>query len=214
VKRLVATLFVIAAGPLAAYEYADFTPDQQRMMLSGQTLVWTFEDSVTHRQFTCVAAVMDSPLPDVWAFIGNKELAPSYLNGVDISKVVGREGDDLLVYQQTRPTGIAKSFKYVTKHHPIPYKRIQFERVSGDLRNIEGAWHFDAVEEGRKTLLVYQLHIDPGFLYPQAFVMNNQKQRLPQVMMEVRKRLAELRESQGSPGGSDVPKLVNSDPSR
>lgn len=213
-KRLVASFFVLAAGPLVAYEYADFAADQQRMMLNGQTLVWTFEDAVTHRQFTCVAAVMDNPLPDVWAFIGNKELAPSYLNGVEVSKVVGREGDDLIVFQQTRPTGISKSFKYVTKHHPTPYKRIQFERVSGDLRNIEGAWHFDAVDEGHKTLLVYQLHIDPGFLYPQTFVVSSQKQRLPQVMAEVRKRLAELKESQTDTTGGRVSKLVNSGPAR
>jgi hypothetical protein len=211
VKRLVASFFVLSAGSLAAYEYADFTSDQQQMLQNGQSLVWTFEDNSTHKSFTCVAALMDTPLAEVWAFIGNKELAPSYLNGIDISKVVGREGDDLLVYQQTRPTGISKAFKYITKHHPTPFSRIEFQKVSGDLRDVEGAWHFDAVEGG-KTLLVYQLHIDPGFPYPQAFVVNNQKQRLPLVMVEIRKRLAELKEKQTVAKQGQVSKLVNAAP--
>ena len=212
-KRLVACLFVLSACPLVAYEYADFTPDQQQMLQNGQSLVWTYQDAVSHKQFTCVAALMETPLAEVWTFIGNKELAPTYLNGVDISKVIGREGDDLLVFQQTRATGISKSFKYTTKHHPTPFTRIEFQKVSGDLRDVEGAWHFDPVDEGRKTLLVYQLHLDPGFFYPQAFVVNSQKQRLPQVMVEIRKRLSEQKEKQTASRNPSVPRLVNAVPS-
>lgn len=214
-KRLVACCLLLSAGQLAAYEYADFTDPQKELLQNRQNLVWTYEDSSSHRQFTCVATLLDSPVADVWAFLGNKELAPTYLNGLVLAKVVGKEGDDLLIYQETRPTGvITKAFKYVVKHHPVPFKRIEIQLISGDLRNIEGAWHLDAVDEGRKTLLVYQLHIDPGFLIPQAFVVRSQKEKLPLVMMEIRKRLDEAKEQQmAASGQSQASRLVNAAPS-
>lgn len=215
VKRLVAFslvgLSLAWASTAAAYEFADFTDAQKQLMQNGQCLVWTYEDPTSRKQFTCTATLMDAPLADVWALIEDKESSPSYFTNILASKIVGREGDSVLVYQETRPVGIAKSFKYIIRHHPTPYRRVDFERVSGDLRHIEGSWHFEPVEEGRKTLVVYQLHIDMGVLFPQALVVRNQKQRLPVVMGEIRKRLADLKEKAATAPPAQRPELVDAE---
>lgn len=210
-KRLVAcpSILFAFAGSLAAYEFADFNEAQQQMLQNGQSLVWTYEDAETHRQFTCVAAIVDAPLADAWALLDDKESAPTFFTNILKAKILKKEGDSVFVYQETRPVGIAKSFKYVIRHHPTPYKRFDFERVSGDLRHIEGTWFFDSVDEGRKTLLVYLLHIDMGALFPQALVVRTQKQRLPVVMNEIRKRLAELEQESAVSNSRQVPSLVN-----
>jgi len=209
VKYLSVCLLALATPVAFAYEFTDFTESQQEMLQEGQCLLWTHVEDDGKKHFVCSAILLDSPLEAVWALIDDKEVSPEYLTGLEVSKIVGKEEDALLIYQETKPAALSKSFRYVVKHVPIPYKRVEFTRHSGDLRHIEGAWHFDGVNAGKKTLLVYELHIDPGRLFPQNFVARSQKKKLPQVMAEIRKKLDDMKVQPVVTEEDQRPQLVN-----
>ncbi|MEO0448644.1 MAG: SRPBCC family protein [Verrucomicrobiota bacterium] len=208
-KFLLTSLVTLCAlSSSFALEFTDFNEGQQEMLQNGQILVWS--DDRGAKIFVCAAIVISHPIQTVWDLIDDKERAPEFLDGLEVARVVERAEDHVLIYQETRPAtvGIAKRYKYTVKHMTFPLERVDFHRVSGDLRHIEGAWTFDEVSPS-ETMLLYELHIDPGKIVPQKLVARSQKEKLPQVMADVRDQLdsdqAAIESSAGEPEIATAP---------
>ncbi len=67
-----------------------------------------------------------------------------------------------------------------------PFEAINFRRVEGDLKSLEGSWRLETIREGRATRLFYSAQIDPGVAVP-GFVVRNA------IETELRNSLTRLR---------------------
>ncbi len=153
------------------------------------------------KRFTTFAMAINAPIEKVWEVVNDKKGAPDFLAGVLLSKVL-EEGDDwMLVEQKTAVGGPKSSYHYTLRHQLYPFERVEFKRVSGELKEVLGGWWFFEGEKPETTILVYSLHIDPGLFAPQFIVKRGMKTSLPNTLKWMKKealrRVGEGSESEG-----------------
>jgi len=195
---LMGPLPVICAGPAVSANdqnpgrFLEFSSEDQAELRSGGTVVWshTLRDRDPKKLSVFSAILLPVPPHDVWTLIDDKEGACEYISDLEKCKVIARNGTEELIEQTTRPPGAPRSFTYTLRHEETFPTRMDFQRESGDLRDIVGSWVFDPVDEGRQTLLIYALHIDAGMLVPQRLIRRSQENQLPAVLVAIRDRLA------------------------
>lgn len=83
-------------------------------------------------------------------------------------------------------------FNYVVESVYEPFKRIEFWRVGGGLKDFRGYWLFEPRDHGNKTLVTYAMYLDPGFFVPQWIIKQGLKRELPETLDGIRSRAEEL----------------------
>jgi ribosome-associated toxin RatA of RatAB toxin-antitoxin module len=181
-----ASAFLLTLAALPAKPLLEFTPQEQTQLKAGEVLLWEGRDG--KKRFSTAAILLDHPIEQVWALVDEKEAMPSYIANLRQARLLSREANVCLIAQETEASG--RTFNYVMEHVLTYPQKVNFRRLRGDFRHIEGCWSFEPVEEGRKTLLVYTLHLDAGVLVPQSFIVSSQMKALPQIMSSIRTKLA------------------------
>jgi hypothetical protein len=182
----------LSAAEKSPSKFDEFTEADQLKLRSGETVVWS--QSLRPREpkklSVLSAILLPVPLKDAWAVVDDKEGACEYISDLEKCRIIAKEGNHELVEQTTRPPGAPRAFTYTLRHEANFPTRMDFRRESGDLRDIDGSWVFDQVDDGTKTLLIYALHIDAGMLVPQRLIRRTQEKQLPAVLVAIRERLA------------------------
>jgi ribosome-associated toxin RatA of RatAB toxin-antitoxin module len=178
---------LLAAPVSRAKPFAEFIAEDQAKLRSGEVLTWGEKDG--KKRFVLSAALLAHPIDHVWALLDDKESAPTFIPNVRSAKILSREGNVVELAQETLVPGTNNTFSYILRHTSTYPNRVDFVRLSGDLRHIEGAWILESVDDGAFTLLVYRLHLDAGLLVPQAFVANSQMKSLPGILAAIRDTL-------------------------
>ena len=137
------------------------------------------------------AILIDHPVKAVWDVIEDKESASEYIKDLKSATIIEDQGDYQLVEQKLK-IGPLPTFTYVIKHEATPPHRVDFNRVSGDLKNVEGYWEFHPLDRGTKTLLIYSLEIAPGIPVPPFIIKNSMKKSLPEALRAVKARVENL----------------------
>jgi hypothetical protein len=136
-----------------------------------------------------IAAEVDAPPQAIFAVLRACEIAPEYVPNVErctkLEELDGGRAD--LFVQEIKPIFFLPTFEYVFRLDYTPYSRIDVHRVSGPIALMEGSWWLVPQPTGR-TLLVYELALDPGFPIPRFLVRATLKRDLPKVMGAVRER--------------------------
>jgi hypothetical protein len=78
--------------------------------------------------------------------------------------------------------------RYVVRAAYDRPRRIQFRRISGDLKDEEGSWLLTPTPDGSATLVQYEVYVDPGFWVPQVLVTRTLRMDLPAALAGLRDR--------------------------
>ena len=201
-------LFVFGNWAFASTEEARHlvNDDEKWEELQGgkPVLLCDIKESVAGELKRALAGIIiESPVEPVWEVVCDKEAAAVYVKNLKRARIVERGREDGLEYhvveQEVKPSLFLTTFTYCLKHVLQPYSRIDFEKVSGDLKSVHGSWKFVSFEDGAKTLLVYEMNVDPGRFIPGLVMRMSLKRGLPDALRGVRSRVAELAE-QGAGG--------------
>jgi len=185
----VALVWALTLASIPAKPFLTFSTEDQTRLRAGEVMVWA--DKVDKKRFAFAAVLLDYPIDQVWALLDDKEASPTYIANLRSAKLISREANICVIAQETEAPGTGRTFKYEVEHTLTYPQLIAFRRLRGDLRHIEGNWCFESVDEGaKKTLLVYNLHLDAGILVPQSFIASSQMKSLPVIMTSIREKLA------------------------
>jgi len=66
------------------------------------------------------------------------------------------------------------------------YSRIRFSNVRGDFRENRGVWTFTPLDDGRSTLVTYEVRVAPAFYVPRWMMRNMLRRDLPDLMRGLR----------------------------
>jgi hypothetical protein len=136
-----------------------------------------------------LAAEIDAAPAAIWAVLKACEIAPEYVpNVVSCKKLEELDGGRADLFVQTiKPIFFMPTFEHVFRLDYTPYARIDVNRVSGPIAQMQGSWWLVPQDNGR-TLLVYELALDPGMPIPRFMVRATLKRDLPKVITAVRDR--------------------------
>ena len=87
---------------------------------------------------------------------------------------------------EVRYSWLLPTVRYVFRADYDRPHRIDFRRISGDLKEEEGTWLFTPTADGAATVVEYEVYVDPGFWIPQALVAHTLRRDIPAVLTGLR----------------------------
>jgi uncharacterized protein YndB with AHSA1/START domain len=91
--------------------------------------------------------------------------------------------------QEVRYSWFLPTVRYVSRAEYKQPHRIDFHRISGDLKQEEGTWLLTPTADGAATLVEYEMYLDPGFWIPQWLVDRSLRKDVPAALAGLRERV-------------------------
>jgi len=182
--------------PLAAEAETSWleNPEIQRRLRAGEVVVRSTIDTSQPRGRISAAVRINAGAEAIWNVMTDCEHASSFVPGLKHCRRVESSPDGAweLIEHEVKYTWLLPAIRYVFRADYQRPRRIDFRRVSGDLKDEEGTWLLEATPDGSATIIQYEVYLDPGFWVPQALVRHSLRKDLPAVLEAVRTRVEGL----------------------
>jgi len=185
-----AALLLPHAGPAQGW-VAD--PLIQRRLAAGEAVVQTADAAdPAHPHGRVRAAVLIKAQPEaIWSVLTDCRQTPLFVPGLKRCRRVdgapdGRWED---FEHEIRYAWYLPTVRYVARADYDRPNRINFRRISGDLKEEEGSWVLTATPDGTATVVEYEMYLDPGFWVPQSLVNRSLRKDLPAALSGLRERV-------------------------
>jgi uncharacterized protein YndB with AHSA1/START domain len=200
VKRRAIGVILGTLLPVVTWAAAPWVNDQtvQQQLAAGQVAVRiVFDGDESHMRVHAAVRIHASP-EVVWGVLTDCDHAATFIPGVKRCRRVqsAPDGSWELIEQEAKYSWLMPSVTCVVRADYKSPRRIDFKRVSGDLKEEEGAWVLEPEpHEGggdtatRASVLVeYDLDVDPGFWIPKVLLRHSLRTELPAALAAVRTR--------------------------
>lgn len=129
------------------------------------------------------------PPEKAWSVVSNPEVLMSEERRVKKVKILSQEGNRQEVAFSVLMTHLLPTFNYTLEQNLHPPSIVKFHRLSGSFQEIQGFWRLIPAENGRKTILVYNLKMDAGPLIPRGMLLGAVKADLPNMLQNARRAI-------------------------
>jgi len=181
--------------PAAAAGPGDWTADPgvQRRLAEGEVVVRTASAVDPDRPRGRVrAAVLIRARPEaIWAVMTDCRQTTLFVPGLRSCRRIDGAPDGHWedIEHEVRYSWFMPTVRYVFRAEYDRPHRIDFHRVSGDLKEQEGSWLLTQTPDGAATLVEYDLYLEPGFWVPQILVNRTLRKDLPAILTGLRERV-------------------------
>ena len=158
----------------------------------GEVIVQTDQSENGQKGRVEAAILIRSPAAQIWSVMVDCDHASEFIPGLKSCHVMQHGEDAEIIQHRVRFSWLIPTVTYVFRANYDRFKRVDFKRISGDLRELEGSWILERVDDGHQTIVIYSVYIDPGFFIPQWLVRVILRKNLPDLLSAVRNRVSEL----------------------
>lgn len=187
---LIAVISSSAAG--MAFSRLRFDQNELERLSEGEVLVRVVRSDNGREKSVQAAVLIDSHPRHIWKIMLDCNNAPAFVPGLKSCKLLEKRETTEIIEHQVKFTWLLPKVSYVFRATYQHFKRIDFEKISGDLKEFKGHWVLDQMEGSQKTIVLYSVYLDPGFFVPQWLVRKALKKDLPAVLLALRNRVAAL----------------------
>ena len=160
-------------------------------LTSGEVVVRTDASGGQGNDRVQAAILIDGPAETIWKTIHDCRQAREFIPGLKGCRVLDRDKAGEVIEHRMQISRLLPEVKYVFRAEYQRYRRIDFKRTEGDLREFEGSWVLEAFDpEKPRTLVVYSLFLDAGLLLPQWAAQMILRQDLPEILRSLRNRVS------------------------
>jgi hypothetical protein len=182
--------------PIASWAQGSWVDDQtvQQQLAAGQVAVRiVFDGDESHVRVNAAVRVKASA-EAIWSVLTDCDHAASFIPGVKRCRRVksAPDGSWEIIEQESKYSWLMPSVTTVVQADYRRPQRIDFRRVSGDLKAEDGTWLLHTADGGpalaSTTLVEYELHVDPGFWIPRVLLRQSLRSELPAALTALRNR--------------------------
>ena len=189
VTLLGAVLLPLTAAAQGAWIDA---PGVQQRLAAGEVVVTTAAaiDPGRPRGRILAALLIKAPPQAIWAVMTDCKQAPLFVPGLKRCSRIGGAADGSWedFEQEVQYSWFLPTVRNVLRATYDRPRRIQFRRISGDLKDEEGSWLLTPTPGGAATLVQYEVYVDPGFWVPHVLVSRTLRKDLPAALAGLRAR--------------------------
>ena len=164
-------------------------PGIQQRLAAGEVVIATSPIDPSHPRGRIRAAVRIRESPErIWSIVTDCRQALSFVPGLRQCRRLDGAADGSWqdVEHVVRYSWLLPTIRYVFRCEFDRPHRIDFRRVSGDLKEEEGTWLLTSTADGSATVVEYEVYLDPGFFIPQALVTHSLRKDIPAVLTGLR----------------------------
>ena len=198
-RSLKAALIILAVArvlldPVGAAVPSDWTADPgvQRRLAQGEVVVQTASavDPDSPRGRVRAAVLIRARPEAIWAVMTDCRQTPLFVPGLRRCRRIdgapdGRWED---IEHEVRYSWFMPTVRYVFRAEYDRPHRIDFHRISGDLKEQEGTWLLTQTPDAAATIVEYDLYLEPGFWVPQVLINRTLRKDLPAILAGLRER--------------------------
>lgn len=193
--RLLAAVGFFCASFFCGNKALAFQPGEAELgrLAKGEVVVRVDSSSSLRNERVEAAILIDAAAEPIWRLINDCRQTPEFIPGLKSCRVLQQDGTGDLIEHRMQVSRLLPEVKYIFRAEYQRNRRIDFKRMSGDLREFEGSWVLEGFEGGkRQTLVVYSVFLDPGPLLPQWAVQLILREDLPGILLALRDRVSSL----------------------
>ncbi len=187
-------LWALGAQPASAEPNWIADRAVQQQLDAGQVPVHiTFDSDGSHIHVNAAVSI-DAPPEAIWRVLTDCEHAASFITGVKRCRRIesAPDGSWELFEQEAKYSLLMPSVTCVVRADYDRPQRIDFKRVSGDLKDERGTWVLAArghtSTQSKSTIVEYELYVDPGFWIPRVLLRHSLRSELPAALTALRAR--------------------------
>ena len=176
-KKTVAVFSLAASALVLPCTFAnDYSLSGQAALARGGAAKSSAGETVCeeqmHGQTYVVARVtVKAPPEKIFQILADYDHADKVFPQVRKCKLVADKGASKMVQHEIAPSGIPNNtYDYLLEvKESFPYT-LEWHRVSGDFKQVDGYWKLEPAEGGRATHVAYASYVDGGFFIPQMLI--------------------------------------------
>ncbi|MEB3287449.1 MAG: SRPBCC family protein [Vampirovibrionales bacterium] len=130
--------------------------------------------------------LIPKPPADVWKKVQQPEHLMEKEAKVKSIKVVSQAGNRKDLAYTVMMSKLLPTFQYTLRHQPTQPMKLSFWRLNGSFKDVKGSWLVTPYNNGKNSILTYNISIDPGPLVPRFLLQTALKSDLPNMMNNVK----------------------------
>jgi ribosome-associated toxin RatA of RatAB toxin-antitoxin module len=144
--------------------------------------ITVMDEQIGDRPYQVTKVLIKARPEQVWQIITDYSGAPNIFANLKKCQVLLDKGCTKIVRYNLHPSGLIATFEYDLEVKELPNRLIEWHRVAGDFKAVEGYWKLEPVDCGRSTVVTYANHVNGGLFMPQALIRRQSRIDLPGVM--------------------------------
>jgi ribosome-associated toxin RatA of RatAB toxin-antitoxin module len=177
-----------SAGPSLP---SGFSEEELGRMTRGEVVISVDRLPGSQKGMIDAAIIINAPAELIWDLMTDCVHAPEFIPGLISCKVLENHGETEIIEHQVKFSWLVPRLTYVFQAGYEKYRRIDFKRISGGLKELEGSWVLEQIGDGRQTIVLYSVYLDPGFFLPQWLIRMFLQRDLPGLLLALRNRVLE-----------------------
>lgn len=131
-----------------------------------------------------VQVLIEASAETVWGVISSCAHAHRYLNGLEECEVLVDEPRRAVTHHVVDPGWLTPTMDYLFETRRTPYRRMDFDLIEGNLKEMEGYWRLAPVDSG--VVVEHEVRIKPQAPSPMWLIRRKLRNDLPDMMACIR----------------------------
>lgn len=138
----------------------------------------------------------------VWRVLTDYDNACRIFVSLKQCKVLEDKGATKIIFHKVKPSCIPTAFEYVLEVKETALRKLEWRRVRGDFKEVDGYWSLEPADGGKATLVSYCARVDGGFFIPQGLIRKNVRTDMPIAMACLKSEVENKTQIARGPSGS------------
>jgi len=134
------------------------------------------------KSFSVSRALIKAKPDEVWHVLTDYNNAHRTFPMMKKCQVIEDKGSTKIMKHVVAPSGLPCSYEYVIELKETDKKSLEWKRLSGSFKEVDGWWRLEPADGGRHTHVTYATYVNGGMFMPQGMIKRQFRSDMPQVM--------------------------------
>ncbi len=180
------SLSMVAA--ICMQPYVVSTPALAKGSIQNSSSATVDEEVINGKSHTVSKIVVKARPEQVWHILTDYNNAQHVFPLMKKCQLLEDKGATKIVKHVVAPSGPVGTFEYIIEIKETAPKELEWHRLSGAFKEVDGHWKLEPLDCGRSTLVTYASHVNGGFFLPAPLIKRQCRTDMPQVLATLKHR--------------------------
>jgi ribosome-associated toxin RatA of RatAB toxin-antitoxin module len=179
---------------MLACSFSSFVPalPVQAAAAEHEKSVAIVEEQIDRKSYIVAKMLVKAKPDQVWQILTDFGSATRVFPTLKQCQVLADKGSSKLIHYQVKPTGVLTSFQYDLEVQEHGRTKMEWHRVDGDFKEVNGFWKLEPADCGHSTVVTYASYVNGGMFMPQALIKRQSRIDVPPMMVALKSHAESL----------------------